>query len=343
MPLKFIRDDIVNVRWDAAIVPTNGFFSGGGNVETRIREAGGKQLEKEIAEAVRFSDSPAYVRVSGMNFKALILVPVMSFGQASKGELFGSVLAALDKAVACGCKTVALPLLGAGANGYPSDVAFDTVLDACRNHLTRNDTYIILTLYDDEMFLYGKRMYDDIDEYITGRVTVQHRRPEPILYSPSSSGFGSFQCENDIYEALHRRKNAKIPEEAACADAESMSLDEYIRNVDKGFSETLLDLIDKSGMTDVQCYKRANIDRKLFSKIRSTPGYKPKKSTAISFCIALSLTLEQTQDLLSKAGYTLSGSDVGDLIVEYFIKNKDYDIFRINEALFAFDQTLLGV
>ena len=120
-------------------------------------------------------------------------------------------------------------------------------------------------------------------------------------------------------------------------------LHEYIKNAVKGFSETLLELIDKSGMTDVQCYKRANVDRKLFSKIRSSPDYRPKKTTALSFCIALSLSLEQTKSLLEKAGFALSKSNKGDLIIEYFITHGKYDIYEINEALFEYDQALLGV
>ena len=121
-----------------------------------------------------------------------------------------------------------------------------------------------------------------------------------------------------------------------------MSLQDLVQQVDAGFSETLLKLIDRSGKKDSEIYTRANVSRQHFSKIRNNPAYRPTKPTALAFAVALELDLEKTRDLIGRAGYALTNSSIFDVIIMYFIEQRKYDLFEINAALFEFDQSLLG-
>ena len=127
----------------------------------------------------------------------------------------------------------------------------------------------------------------------------------------------------------------------SCA-ASSMSLAERVSHISDTWQEMLLNLIDEKGYTDAEVYKKANIDRKLFSKIRSNPAYQPKKITAVALALALELNLDETRDFIARAGFAFSPSSVFDLIIEYFISNNVYDIYQINIALFEHDQPLIG-
>ena len=187
-----------------------------------------------------------------------------------------------------------------------------------------------IVVFDKRAYQISSKLYADIAEYIDDHyVDIHDDQLRCKLSRKTPAASEAFYLE-------------ATPICGKPAPSGSLSLEEAVNQLDESFSEMLLRKIDEKGMTDSQCYKNANIDRKLFSKIRSDVHYKPSKPTAIAFAISLELSLEETEDMLKKAGFALSHSNKFDIIIEYFISKGNYNIFEINEALFAFDQSLLG-
>lgn len=208
---------------------------------------------------------------------------------------------------------------------------------------------ITIVIFDRASFDIGKKFYDIQafidDNYVDENGLDNVRRGTFFGAAPEKKE--SRKAVPRLLSALGRDKRDlksgsafELPEE--CCDSIGETLDERLSVIDESFSEMLLRKIDERGMTDAECYKKANIDRKLFSKIRSNRDYHPKKNTAVAFAIALELDISETRELLMKAGFALSHSNRFDIIIEYFIERGDYRIYEINEALFKFDQVLLG-
>ena len=203
---------------------------------------------------------------------------------------------------------------------------------------------VYIVIFDKKAYQISEKLFSDIAEYIDDNYVDEHTDD----YSERLRRMNAFRakemvCESSVCEEADEEIDMLMTvAPMAVASKKAKSLDDALGQIDESFSEMLLRKIDESGMTDAECYKKANIDRKLFSKIRSDKLYKPSKPTAIAFAIALELSLDETRDMLMKAGFALSHSNKFDIIIEYFIENENYNIFEINEALFAFDQSLLG-
>lgn len=329
MPLEIVRNDITKMSVDAIVNAAKESLLGGGGVDGCIHRAAGPELLAECRTLGGCRTGEA--KLTGayrLPCKYVIhtVGPVWNGGKYGEREQLASCYrSSLALAKKYGCETVAFPLISSGVFGYPKDQALRVAVDAISEFLAENDMTVYLVIFSRAAYAIGNKLFADIAAYIDDHYVDAH---------------------TDLHRERTRRmsvlESRTLSADAAAASMAVGGLDSLLAHLDAGFSETLLKLIDRSGKKDSEIYKKANVDRKLFSKIRNNPDYKPSKATAIAFAIALELNLDETRDLVARAGYALSASSKFDVIIEYFIRQKKYDIFEINEALFAFDQSLLG-
>ena len=330
MPLEIVRNDITKMTVDAIVNAANESLLGGGGVDGCIHRAAGPKLLAECKTLGGCKTGKAKI-TGGYNLPAKYVIhtvgPVYKDGKHGEKALLESCYReSLALAKEHNCETVAFPLISSGVYGYPKDQALKVAIDVISDFLLENDITVYIVIFDKAAYKISEKLFADIAEYIDDNYVDEHtdyRRESMWMNPPMKSINGVELCDS---KALF------------LAD----DLDSKLKQIDESFSQMLLRKIDEKGMTDAECYKKANIDRKLFSKIRSDVHYKPSKPTAIAFAISLELSLSETEDMLKKAGFALSHSNKFDIIIEYFISRGNYNIIEINEALFAFDQSLLG-
>lgn len=336
MPYYVIKGDITKVKADAIVNAANSSLLGGGGVDGAIHRAAGTGLLKECMTLGGCKTGDAKV-TKGYNLPCSYVIhtvgPVWRGGSNGEEALLRSCYTrSLELARERGCKTVAFPLISAGVYGYPKWEALRVAAEAISDFLADDsDMSVTLVLFDRSIVSEISRRYADIESSFPdafGEIDYCAEMPAPCdmsaYYSDKKTDFSV--------------KGAGVTR-ALCASA---GLDDMLKNLDCSFSEKLLRLIDERGMKDPEVYKRANIDRKLFSKIRTDREYRPRKTTVLAFAVALKLTPEETDELLKSAGYALSRSQKLDVIVEYFLNKGIYDIYEINDTLFAYDQALIG-
>ena len=348
MPLLLVRNDITRMTVDAIVNAANPSLLGGGGVDGAIHRAAGPELLAECRTLGGCKTGEAKL-TKGYRLPARYVIhtvgPIWHGGKFGEEHLLRSCYRrSLELAVEHGCETVAFPLISSGVYGYPKAEAFRVAADTVARFLEDHELTVYLVLFDRVSAYLGDR-FGDVQSFIDDAYA------EKELQKPKNQYAARWAREPREDTGKIWREEAR-PCEAApkpapkqpkpLASETDRELDDLLRQLDEGFSKTLLRLIDEKGMTDVQCYKRANIDRKLFSKIRSDPQYKPSKTTAIAFALALELTLPEAQSLLARAGYTLSHSYLADIVVETCIQKGIFSVLDVNELLFSYDQPLLG-
>ena len=317
MPIEIIRQDITKIKCDAIVNPTNSEMIGYSGIDYLVHELGGTELDEECQEIGNIKNYDAKL-TKAYNLPAKYIIhtvgPIWRGGGFNEEEnLKDTYNAVLELAKVNKFKNIAIPLISSGSYGFPKDKVLMIALNIIGEFLVENDMHISLVVYDDESYRLTSSLFNNIKEYINVNSKTHKKR-------------------RSIYEAPHM----------LCSVDEKISIKDYVDEQDDSFQKTLFNFIDKKGLSDPGVYNRANVSRKTFSKIRSNEDYHPSRNTIIALSIALELDLEDTNILLSKCGYTLTKSSKFDLIIMYFIENKNYDLFEINEALLNFKQPLIG-
>lgn len=355
MPFEIVRNDIVNMQVDAVVNTANPNPVIGSGVDAGIHKKAGSKL-LEARQKIGCIDFGEVAITPGFSLDAKYVIhtvgPIWEDGKHKEDQILSSCYRkSLSLAKEHECESIAFPLIATGNYGFPKPLALQIAVREISTFLLENEMQIYLVVFGKEAFALSEKLFksvssfiDDnyihdktLDEYGSDRVDgsrLDTRRIRDKLKrsNRSSEDICSPQASNECLDM------------SVCAGA-AIEADDWghlLDSLDAGFTETLLHLIDCTGKKDSEIYKKANVDRKLFSKIRNNMDYKPSKATALAFAFALELDIEETKDFIGRAGYTLSHSSKFDVIVEYFLVKRNYDVYEMNEVLFTFDQPLIG-
>lgn len=342
MPFEIVRNDITNMRVDAIVNTANPRPVIGLGVDSMIHEKAGHRL-LSARQKIGSIDIGCAAITPAFDLYAKYVIhtvgPVWDGGSFGEENLLRRCYDnSLKLALEHGCQSVAFPLISTGNYGFPKDKALQIAISAFSSFLLEHEMQIYLVVFDRKAFKLSEKLFQRVASYID-----QH-----YVDNCQMAVYGT---PEENRRRIHRRRDMDICESAVlreslpCAPmaaSKAMSLEEMLKQADAGFTETLLKIIDKTGKKDSEIYKRANLSKQHFSKIRNNPNYKPTKPTAIALALALELDLEATKDLIGRAGYALTNSSKFDLIIRYFIEQGNYNVVEINIALYEFDQSLLG-
>ncbi len=330
MPFQIVRNDITKMKVDAIVNAANPALKMGGGVCGAIFTAAGKEQLQAECNRIGGCKTGQAVITGGYDLPAKYIIhtvgPIWQGGKHDEPRLlYECYVNSMTLSLEHNCSSIAFPLISSGIYGYPKDQALKVATTAITDFLLDHDLMVCLVVFDKKALAISEKLFAEIDKYIDDNYVENM----DVLFARERQ-LQSYEIQDALSTEAPMKKKAQ------------RSLSDLIDELDESFSDMVLRLIDEKGLTDVQTYKGANLDRKLFSKIRTGKGYNPSKPTALALAIALKLNLDQTIDLLRKAGYTLSHSHKFDVIIEYFITEGLYDINEINQVLFHYDQSLLG-
>ncbi len=355
MPFKIVRNDIVNMRVDAVVNTANPNPVIGSGVDSGIHKKAGSELLAARRKIGRIDFGNAVITPAfGLDARYVIhtVGSIWKDGSHVEEQILASCYRkSLALAKENECESIAFPLISTGNYGFPKSLALQIAVREIRSFLTDNEMQIYLVVFEKEAYELSDKLFKSVSSYIDenyvrsktldeyGRESVHNSRLKRRRIKEQLKLANRIREDMDSLQASEKRFDMSIE---AAAPMNTNEWRQLLKNLDAGFSETLLQLIDRSGKKDSEIYKKANVDRKLFSKIRNNMDYKPSKTTALAFAFALELDVDEAKDFIGRAGFALSHSSKFDVIVEYFLEKRNYDVFELNEVLFAFDQPLIG-
>ena len=324
MPLNIVRNNIANMNVDVIVNSANPKPTIGAGVDSAIHQAAGSQLLEARQQIGNIDCGQAYI-TDGFDLNSKYVIHTVG-PKHTQENVEQSLIACYNNSLLLAkqykCKSIAFPLISTGVYGVDKALALQLAIQTIQKFLLKHEMMVYLVVYDKESYQLSEKLYNDIQCYIDEYYIDNHK---------------------NLYSRNRVLKNCEIKRcLAPCVEESTRSLEDIIFKLDETFSEYLLRMIDYKGMKDPEVYKKANMDRRHFSKIRSNKNYQPSKNTAIALAFALELNIDETSDLLLKAGYALTHSSKADIIVEYFIEQENYNLFELNEVLFAFDQPTIG-
>ncbi len=372
MPFQIVRNDITKMHVDAIVNTANPLPGYGEGIDTAVYEAAGEKELLAARQEIGVIESGHSVITAGYNLPAKFIIhtvgTVWQGGSCGEEDVIRNCYRSVFRiALENNIESLAIPLLASGSYGFPKGIALKIALSEIEAFMSDHDPELYLVVFDKKSFSLSTELYGDIDEYINDNYVEEKRVKEcsssgyernkrPFLSASSFVGSASAaSLKWDSSEKKKKRKGAAEEAEAyadfddgsafgmICAPSEAArSLDDVVKNLDKTFMELVFSFADEKGLTDVEVQKKANLDRKAFSKLKCGTTKNPSKSTALALAVALELNLDDTKDLLSRAGLALSPCSKQDVIVQYFIAKEAYDIYEINVALFEYGEPLLG-
>ena len=356
MLFEIVRNDITNMHVDAIVNSANPKPVVGLGTDSSIHEKAGPELLEARQKIGPIAPGQAAV-TPAFRLPAKYVIhtvgPVWEGGNYGEEALLRSCYdRSLALALAHGCGSIAFPLIATNNYGFPRDKALRIAISAFSEFLMEHEMRIYLVVFDRDSYKLSEKLFRGVEAYIDEHYV---ERWEKATYGPEGNTARRQirRRETDRTDADFAAREMPSPRELSAASPaprenrvpesrKGLTLPDWLKRQDAGFTETLLKLIDESGQKDSTIYKKAHISKQHFSKIRNNPHYKPTKETAIALALALELDVAGTNDLIGRAGYTLSNSSKFDLIIRYFIEQKNYNVVEINIALYEFDQSLLG-